>query len=253
MKNDLHFYEHGNVEILYGKSNHCFPTHSHECFCIGSILAGNVLFNINNKERLLKKSDIFIIPSNTAVKFESDSTYEYVTICFKNELKTESCRLSFNDYYASVDDSNKFMSLCTKFKNDNDEDDLYDSILDLAANVISYKYEDKNTCSNTVVADICRYIIDHADQKFDLDKLSKTFFISKFHLIRIFKKEMGITPNQYHMQAKMRMLKSGILKNKSETSLAMDLNLTDESHLCKMFRKYMGISIQSYKKNYKNK
>ena len=253
MKNNLHFYEHGNVEILYGKSNHCFPMHSHECFCIGAVLDGNVSFNINNHEKLLKKSDIFIIPSNTAVKFESDSTYEYITICFKNELKTKSCSLYFNDYYVSDKDSERFMSLCSNFKDNNDEDEFFNSILELVSDVVSHKYENENTCSNTVVADICRYIIDHADQKFDLDELSKTFFISKFHLIRIFKKEMGITPNQYHMQAKMRILKSEILKDKSETSLAMDLNLSDKSHMCKMFRKYMGISIQSYKKNYKNK
>lgn len=253
MKNNLHFYEHGNVEILYGKSNHRFPVHSHECFCIGAVLDGEVLFNIDNKERMLKKSDIFIIPSNTAVKFESDSMYEYITICFKNELKTESTKMLFKDYYITIDDSDIFIALCDKFKKDNDEDEFFNSILELASPVISHKNNYENTCSNTVVTDICRYIINHADQKFDLDELSRTFHISKYYLIRLFKKEMGITPNQYHMQAKMRILKSEILKDKSETYLAMDLNLTDESHMCRMFKKYMGISIQNYKKNYKNK
>jgi AraC-like DNA-binding protein len=60
---------------------------------------------------------------------------------------------------------------------------------------------------------------------------------------------MGVTPNQYHIQAKMRILKANLDDIESQTSLAQNLNLADQSHLCKQFKKLMGVSIKNYKKN----
>jgi quercetin dioxygenase-like cupin family protein len=72
---------------IYEQSRHCFPLHSHESFCVGAITKGTALFTINNNKRLLKESMAFIIPSNTGISIIADSEYNYITICFKNELK----------------------------------------------------------------------------------------------------------------------------------------------------------------------
>jgi AraC-like DNA-binding protein len=60
---------------------------------------------------------------------------------------------------------------------------------------------------------------------------------------------MGVTPYQYFIQAKMIIIRTQIFNGKSETDLAINLNLSDSSHLCKIFKRQMGISIQDYKKN----
>lgn len=91
MKNNIKFYEKGSVEILYGKSTHCFPLHSHESFCVGVIKKGEALFNINNSKKVLKENMIFIVPSNTGISINADCEYNYITICFKNGLNTKNC------------------------------------------------------------------------------------------------------------------------------------------------------------------
>ena len=140
-------------------------------------------------------------------------------------------------------------ALCDAFKSNNDEQQFLNSILSLISSAIEPDSLLVSAPKNETALLIAEYIKKNADKKFDLDELAKTFHLSKYHLIRLFKKKMGVTPNQYHIQAKMRLLKAKLNDSQSETSLAQNLNLVDQSHLCKQFKKLMGVSIQSYKKN----
>lgn len=249
MKNVIKFYEKGSIEILYAQSRHCFPLHSHESFCVGAITKGTALFTINNEKCLLKESMAFIIPSNTGISITSDSEYNYITICFKNEFKKRVENTNFNKYFIEMNFPEEMSVLCDIFKENNDEEQFFDSILKLIDSSIEPDYLLERNEPSEIVLSVCEYIKKNADQKFDLDNLARSFYLSKYHLIRIFKKEMGVTPNQYYIQAKMRLIKSEIFIVKSITDLAIDLNLSDQSHLCKLFKKQMGISIQDYKKN----
>ena len=250
MKNKLYFYEKNSIEILYGTSNHSFPVHSHESFCVGIVLDGLVEFEINNQKKLLGKSMMFIIPSNNSVKITCTSKYNYITVCIKNNLRESFKNLDFNSYYIQLENNYIFTSLCKKFKTDNNSNDFVSFIHKLISPVINKNKITKNTDKEDIITNICEYINEHAEEKFDLEKLSNEFYISKYHLIRIFKNKMGITPKHYHMQSKLRLLKAKIINDKSEVSVAMDLNMSDVSHMCKIFKKYMGISIHNYKTNY---
>lgn len=249
MKNTIKFYEKGSIEILYAQSSHCFPLHSHESFCVGAITKGTALFTINNEKCLLKESMAFIIPSNTGISITADSEYNYITICFKNEFKKRVKNIKFNKYFIGMNFSEEMSVLCDIFKENNDGEQFFYSILKLIDSAIESDSVLQRNEPSEIVLSVCEYINKNAAQKFDLDNLAKSFYLSKYHLVRIFKKEMGVTPNQYYIQAKMRLVKSEIFLVNSITDLAVDLNLSDQSHLCKLFKKQMGISIQDYKKN----
>ena len=249
MKNNINFYEKGSVEILYGQSTHCFPLHSHESFCVGVITKGQALININNNECLLKEAMVFIVPSNTGISISADSEYSYITICFKNDLEKLVKTIKFNDYFLKLKSNKEILSLCDVFKDNNDEKQFLYSILKLVNSNVEPGYQLEKKQSNEIVLSISEYIKNNAEDKFNLEKLAKTFYLSKYHLIRIFKSEMGVTPNQYYIQAKLRIIKKEVDSSKSKTDLAIKNNLFDESHLYKLFKKQMGISIHDYKKN----
>ena len=249
MKNTLKFYEKGSVEILHGQSNHCFPLHSHESFCVGAITKGSALFTINNSSSLLKESMIFIIPSNTGIVITTDSKYDYITICFKNELKKQVENIKFRKYFLEMKYPEEMWELCDRFKSNNDEQQFLNSILELISRAIDQNSKYNSAPKNQTVLLIAEFIKKNADKKFDLDELAKTFHLSKFHLIRLFKKEMGVTPNQYHIQAKMRIIKTNIFDFQSKTNIAQNFSFCDQSHLCKLFKKQMGVSLKEYKKN----
>jgi AraC-like DNA-binding protein len=73
---------------------------------------------------------------------------------------------------------------------------------------------------------------------FNLDLLAKESGLSKFHLIRVFKKNVGISPAKYLSQVKTDLAKHWLLKSqKSVLSIAMDLGFSDLSTFNKAFKK----------------
>ncbi|WP_160679814.1 AraC family transcriptional regulator [Clostridium sp. C8-1-8] len=249
MRNVIKFYEKGSVEILYGKTTHRFPLHSHECFCVGAITKGSAVFTINNNKCLLEEAMVFIVPPNTGISITTDSQYDYITICFKNELKKQVESILFEKFFLKLKSNDEILTLCDSFKENSNEEQFLNSILTLINSAIASDSSAKKTFPNDTVLLICEYIKQNAVNNFSLDTLAQSFYLSKYHLIRMFKKEMGVTPYQYYIQAKMGIIRRQIFNGRSETDLAIDLNLSDSSHLCKIFKRQMGISIQDYKKN----
>jgi AraC-like DNA-binding protein len=67
------------------------------------------------------------------------------------------------------------------------------------------------------------FIVNNFDKELNLDLLAHTSFISKFHLLRLFKKYYGQTPQQYltdkRIEKSKEYLKNGM--NITETSFAV--------------------------------
>ena len=84
---------------------------------------------------------------------------------------------------------------------------------------------------------------------FSLDDLCADVSLSKYHLIRLVKNQCGMTPHQLYVQEKIRAVKSGILHADSASDLAYRYQFTDQSHLCHVFKKYVGLTPTQYQKS----
>lgn len=251
MKNKIDFYEKNSIEILFAESDHNFPLHSHQCFCFGIIEEGEVTFTIHGKQKLLYPGVAYIIPSNVGVMIQSNKRYRYITICLKNEWKEQLKQLEFNDYFLLFSSSEEVHKLCDDYIKHGSQETFVKSIINLMQPIIADKVvQGTNITRSGIVDAASRYIRKHADEKFNLDTLADTIHVSKYYLVKLFKKEMGVTPNQYYIQAKMYLVKSAIMDYRKEVDLAMVLNFSDQSHLCNIFKRQMGISLKDYKKSY---
>ena len=95
---------------------------------------------------------------------------------------------------------------------------------------------------------IARYIVTHIQEKFDAEKLSKTFFISSSKLKEIFRKNFSCTPYQYYQDKRLSIAKTML----SETEMSIDeiavkLNFVDRNHFSKFFRSKEGVSPVAYR------
>lgn len=252
MKNQISFYEKDSVEILFASSDHTFPLHSHECFCFGVVEEGCVTFTIDGNRRLLNPGMAFIIPSNVGVSICAEGRYRYITICIKSGWKDDIKNLEFKDYFLTFATSSRIHEMCTDYIKKGSAKAFVQSIITLMKPVI-VKDSGKSERSETsgVIKIAAEYICKHAEEKFSLDELAGAVHVSKYYLVKLFKKEMGVTPNQYYIQAKIRIAKKKIKSPQKEVDVAMDLNFNDQSHLCNLFKKQMGISLQDYKKGFR--
>jgi AraC family chemosensory pili system transcriptional regulator ChpD len=79
-------------------------------------------------------------------------------------------------------------------------------------------------------------------QPLTLDHLGAELGLSKFHLLRAFQKETGLTPREWAMQLRTRRAK-GLLRNGMAASdVAHHLGFADQSHLNRHFRSAYGIT-----------
>ena len=86
---------------------------------------------------------------------------------------------------------------------------------------------------------------------FQLDLLCGHCHVSKFHLIRQFKKRFNLTPYQYYNNLRIGKIRQGLLSKHPLPDLAYALGFSDQSHMCNTFKKFMAVTPLQYKNSYR--
>lgn len=99
------------------------------------------------------------------------------------------------------------------------------------------------------MAEIVRYINEHYSDIESIDSIAKHFYISKYHLCRIFNKNLGVPLitylNTIKVRAAMRLMESDKL---NITEIATRCGFNSSSYFCKVFTGEMGMSPTAYRK-----
>ena len=88
-----------------------------------------------------------------------------------------------------------------------------------------------------------QYIEAHAEAPLTLDEVAASVGLSAFHLMRIFRRAIGVTPHQYLIRA--RLMRAVQLLRDSErpvTRIAYDTGWSDLSNFTRTFRREIGCS-----------
>ncbi len=96
---------------------------------------------------------------------------------------------------------------------------------------------------------IILFVRKNLTKSFSLDDVAKELFITKEHLSRLFKKEVGITISEYIIKSKIEEAKS-LLRSTDYNilNIATLLNFANSSHFSNSFKKVTGISPSDYRK-----
>ncbi|MEW5737030.1 MAG: AraC family transcriptional regulator [Thermodesulfobacteriota bacterium] len=80
-----------------------------------------------------------------------------------------------------------------------------------------------------------------------LEDLAGAAGLSKFHLIRVFAKETGLSPHSFLMQVRAARAKESIAAGLSPADAAIACGFFDQSHLTRHFRRFYGITPGFYR------
>lgn len=77
-------------------------------------------------------------------------------------------------------------------------------------------------------------------QNIDLKTIARKSNLSKYHFIKVFKQQIGITPHQYLLDLKIEHAKK-LIKNKTSLSqTAYECGFSDQSHFIRIYKKIHG-------------
>ena len=111
----------------------------------------------------------------------------------------------------------------------------------------------KEAYADTRVAQVIKYINENYNHIADIEQIADHFFISKYHLCRIFNKNLGIPLITYLNTIKIREACAMMRRGHSNlTDVAMACGFNSSSYFCKVFKNEKGISPTEYKKQLKS-
>ncbi|WP_321314389.1 methylated-DNA--[protein]-cysteine S-methyltransferase [Halarcobacter sp.] len=99
---------------------------------------------------------------------------------------------------------------------------------------------------------VIRYIDENFKEQPTIDEISEYIGMSKYHLIRVFKEYVGVTPIQFLQSVTLNYAKEHLKESKSILDSSLDMGLSSSSRLHDLFVNIIGVTPKEYKEFGKN-
>jgi AraC-like DNA-binding protein len=219
-------------------------------FQIGFIQQGEGQFFIGENIYPITEGQFFLVHPGKVHSGKPDENIGWTvdTIAIKNSFMEElfgtGTTITFPQFVVGDDNLKAiFLKAFALLKNyDNsleNEGRLYLLLADLIkckATIVQNNDAKQNT--NEAVERATAFITKNFTNSFSLDELARQSFLSKFHLLRVFKSVTGLTPYAYQMQLRLNEARRLIFQDKSLTEIAYELGFTDQAHFTNTFKKH---------------
>ncbi len=242
--------------------NESYHKHFHDTYTIGLTYSGVVKLHYRKKSIESYKYSIRVnnpgeVHGGEAKEWSHSNFYpsiELITNLYKDIY--DETKVPFFENFI-INDQILFLKLHRFFhshfeKNDSMviESNLIDAISYLIINhTVSTKnhnniYEDKK-----IIKDTFEFINDSIEMSFSLDALASNVNLSKFHFLRIFKKEFGLTPYEFILNERVNRANTLIQNGDSISEASFGVGFTDQSHFSKNSKKFLGHTPSYIQKN----
>ncbi|MCX7842556.1 MAG: AraC family transcriptional regulator [Clostridia bacterium] len=264
----FHCINNTNIEVEY---------HNHVFYEIFILLSGKVTYTIEGKSYRLKHGDIVLINNNKFHKPVIDMTEKYERIVIwvnpdfliRNSLGGSSLDMCFGGINSvdnclirpSPESYNTIMSSTVRLENAFNSISFGNSILrhiyilELLVNINKAFLESNHESvthdiiCNDKINQVIEYINNNLNKDLSLDALSSRFFVSKYHLLRKFKKYTGYTLHSYVQQKRLLYSKKLILEGNSVGTVCNLCGFEDYSNFIRSFKKNFGLSPKKYSRS----
>lgn len=268
-----------DYEIYYYSDTHMpqVKDHMHDYYEFYFFLEGDVSIDIAATITSLQPGDLVLIPPGIphhAIIHSSDTPYRRFVLWISNKLVStlleESKDYGFllqlarcNKRYIFPFDILDFNMIQSK---------IFQLIEELQSNRFGKKlktilcikdllfflnrrvYEIENPeltqSEQTLYQGILAYIEDHISEELTLDLLSEQFYISKYHIAHVFKRNLGISVHQYILKKRLQLSQAAILSHPSISEAFLLCGFKDYSAFFRAFKKEFGISPKEYREQY---
>ena len=91
-------------------------------------------------------------------------------------------------------------------------------------------------------SEVMRYITAHLTEELNIDTLAEVFYVSKYHLMRVFREETGFTIHRYIMDKRLLLARSMLAEGIPAGETCARCGYKDYSAFSRAYRKQFGVS-----------
>ena len=223
--------------VICNHSMLSYPVHNHiSVYTIGLVTDGYVNVTINNDLQLCQKGDIFVIPPYLPHSIQATKEYSMLSLCISRQT------LERENYISIKEKIIKMLNVITALDNLHLYiNDIFQILYDLSLNK-----GDIHTPMTDIVSGVREQLELFPEEKISIDEMAQFAFVSKYHFIRNFKQEVGLTPHQFQLQNRIRKAQRLLHQTDKITEVALDTGFCDQSHFIRQFEKIVRLTPSKY-------
>jgi AraC-like DNA-binding protein len=105
-------------------------------------------------------------------------------------------------------------------------------------------------CHRSGVERAREYLREHIVKDVSLDELAEVACLSKWHLLRAFRREYGLSPHAYQMQLRLARARRLLERGQSSSYATYEAGFADQSHLTRRFKEFFGFTPARYARQF---
>lgn len=242
MPNNIHYLYSSKtgIELIFcDNSTISYPLHNHvSVLTLGIVLGGSVVLNINDEVKTYEKNQTFVIFPYMPHSISAHSRYTLLSLCVDKNVVIE--------YTPDIIRNNVVTLLMDALSTEKINQYQVLQLLNCLNSLVDYSdlYSDNQP---SFINDLKRQLELYPESKLSIEEMAHEAFISKYHFIRSFKAEVGLTPHQFQIQNRIRKAQRLMHKAETITEVALATGFCDQSHFIKQFEKQVGLPPLTYK------
>jgi AraC-like DNA-binding protein len=252
----------GQLELLKATFvKHAFPPHTHEGYVIGLVESGVEMFHREKELHVATPNKIILVNPNQLhtgyAGVPEGWTYRtlYPTIQQMQHAAADIFEKEHVPYFsrAVLGDAELARRLHqfhhaaeqgTKLEQDS-------MFIEMLAVLVS-RHADTKLSLNDVgkehkaVSAIKKFLETNPASEVSLEDLAKLTSLSSFHLLRVFKRDMGVSPHVYQIQQRILLAKQRLRSGKKIAEVALETGFHDQSHMGFHFKRLVGVTPKQF-------
>ncbi|POP30543.1 AraC family transcriptional regulator [Lactonifactor longoviformis] len=141
-----------------------------------------------------------------------------------------------------------------EIEDENISRELADTLLEGVLSILCKTLSSKSSIQRDFIAITKEYIEKHYKENLSLSELADHVNVSVYHLSHMFKEEVGISPIQYAIFCRMEYAKKQLRETScSVQKIAVELGYENPNYFNLLFKKTVGISPGTYRKEWKRR
>ena len=221
--------------------NRAYKRHFHNTYSISLITSGECVFSKNQSIYRAKKGDVRVINPYEIHEIYS-SSWEHINLVLSAYF-VRSIAKNFKDINIGFKTIIKDEQLLLDIQN------LYDNNSKKIVKILRYMLKNYSKVSSKEPLHVEKsklqkavlYIYQNANnESIELDEIISHVGLSKYHFLREFKKEFGLTPHRYVQNIKINNARRMLYHNFPLSQIAQECGFYDQSHFIKTYKKFFG-------------